>query len=87
MGQDRPAQAGDHGRQPGPIAIGKTTGNVLRNDRNGVLGIPLDHQVLDARHCIDFDYVPIEGGTFLLPVRAQFVCHPSFPDLHKYHLS
>ena len=55
----------------GLTSIDKQTGHVLRLEHTERLGIPPKFPVRQASDSIDYDYVPIGGRDYLLPVRAQ----------------
>ena len=70
----------------GQVSIEKQTGNVLRIESLETLGWPVDYPVVQARHPVDYGYLPIGADTYLLPVRAQYVFDFAPPLMHKYDL-
>lgn len=68
----------------GLVSIEKQTGNVLRIDSHEALGIPLDFPVRKASYRIEYGYVPIGDGTYVLPVRARYSMEMFPPALYRH---
>ena len=57
----------------GLVSIDKATGRVLRYEAREMLGIPPGYPFQQASRSLDYDYVPIGGKEYLLPVRSRWV--------------
>ena len=68
----------------GSVSIEEETGNVLRIESHEALGIPLDYPVRQSSYRIDYGYMPIGDGTYLLPVRQRHVMRMLPPYLYRY---
>ena len=70
----------------GLVSIEKKTGNVLRIDSHEALGIPPDFPVREARYRIEYGYVPLGDGTYMLPVRARYSMEMFPPTLYRHDI-
>ena len=57
----------------GLVSIDKATGRMLRYEAREMLGIPPGYPFQQASRSLDYDYVPIGGKEYLLPVRSRWV--------------
>ncbi len=57
----------------GLVSIDKATGRMLRYEAREMLGIPPGYPFQQASRSLDYDYVPIGGKEYLLPVRSHWV--------------
>ncbi len=57
----------------GLVSIDKAMGRVLRYDAREMLGIPPGYPLQQASRSLNYDYVPIGGKEYLLPVRSRWV--------------